>query len=295
VQLETEAAAVVEGSPEPQAEPEQEPAPLQPIQLGLGPDGWQRWVSAPKEGEAPRAERVPPRKNRFLVLRPQSKSTTGGLQEGLEERDRSLGLGPQGRVLSALHRAAHTALSPDVGVARFEVIVRRSGTVEVTLASLSGRDEEWRKVAAALASDLRARPPRIPPPREGAKFVVELTAERTLPNGTKASESESAHLDVPPPNFQSTEDAKAQLKRENPTTTQNPSKEDVAIKLDSPGLYVAGRGALGGYRVGLGVIAGGYRADPGLGPTAQGTVDPSHIGARPQRMVRTRVIEQSLF
>jgi hypothetical protein len=296
--LESEAAVVVEGSREPEAELEQEvqeAAPPQPIQLGLGPDGWQRWVSAPKEGEAPRAERAPARKNKFLVLRPQPKSTTGGLQEGLEAHDRSLGLGPQGRVLSALHRAAHAALSPDVGAARFEVTVHRSGAVEVTLASLSGRDEEWRNVAVGVANDLRAKPPRIPSPREGAKFVVELIVERTLPNGEKASEFEKPHLDVPPPNFQSSEEAKAQLKRENPTTTQNPSKEDVAIKLDAPGLYVAGRGTLGGYRAGLGVIAGRYGTDPGLGPTAQGTVDPSHIGAKPQRMVRARVIEQSLF
>jgi hypothetical protein len=39
----------------------------------------------------------------------------------------------------------------------------------------------------------------------------------------------------------------------------------------------------------------GYLADPGVGPTMQGTIDPSHLGAKPQRMVRARVIEQSLF
>jgi hypothetical protein len=198
-------------------------------------------------------------------------------------------------VLSALHQAAHAALAPDVGVARFDVTVHRSGIVEVALASSSGRGEQWKKVAARLANDLRAKPPRIPRPRAGAKFVVELTAERTLPNGAKASDFEKPHLQVSPPNFQSTEDAKAQLQRENPTTTQNPSKEDLAIKLDTPGVSVAERGTLGDYRVGLGVIAGGYRADPGVGPTAQGTVDPSHLGAKPQRIVRARVIEQSLF
>jgi hypothetical protein len=296
--LEPEAAVVVEGprEPEPEQEAARETAPPRPIQLGLGADGWQRWVSVPKAGDAPSADRTPARKNRFHVLRSQPKSTTGGLQEGLEERDRALGFGPQGRVLSALHQAAHSALAPDVGVARFEVTVHRSGIVEVALVSASGSGEQWKKVAGHIASDLRAKPPRIPPPREGAKFVLELTAEWTLPNGTKLSELEKAHLDVPPPNFQSTDDAKAQLQRENPTTTQTPSKEeDVAIKLDTPGVYVAQRGALGGFRAGLGTIAGGYRAGAGVGPTMQGTVDPSHLGAKPQRMVRAHVIAQSLF
>lgn len=299
-QLESEPAALVEApgesEPESPADATAETTPREPIQLGIGPDGWQRWVTAPKEGQAPRAEPAPRKQNRFHVLREPQKSTTGGLQEGLEEHDRTLGLGPHGRVLSALHQAAHTPAAPDVGVARFEVTVNRSGAVEVTLASATDRNEQWRKVAAHIASDLRAKPPRIPPPRERAKFVVELIAERTLPNGTKVTQLGKPRLDVPPPNFQSTEEAKAQLQEENPTADSAARKEeDVAIKLDSPGVYVAKNGTLGGFRAGLGVVPGGYRAGAGVGPTVQGTIDPSHIGAKPQRMIRARLIEQSLF
>ena len=32
-----------------------------------------------------------------------------------------------------------------------------------------------------------------------------------------------------------------------------------------------------------------------MGPVFQGGCDPAHIGAKPQRMVRTRVLEQRLF
>ena len=63
--------------------------------------------------------------------------------------------------------------------------------------------------------------------------MVELVAEQTLPNGTKTSSLEKPHLDAPPPKFQSIEDAVEQLNRENPTT-ENPTADSLALKLDSP-------------------------------------------------------------
>jgi hypothetical protein len=265
-----------------------------PIDLGIGPDGWQRWVTAPKSGEGPRAVRSPVRKNRYQVFRPPPVSTTGGLQEGLEEQDLALGLGPHGRVLSAMHKAAQSTAAPEAGVARFEVTVHRTGAVEVTLAAASARREQWKKVAAHIANDLRSAPPRIPPPREGFKFLVELVAEQTLPNGTKAGSLEKPHLDAPPPKFQSTEDAVEQLNRENPTT-ENPTADSLALKLDSPGVYLAESGTVCSYRFGVGSMAPGYRLGAAAGPVVQGACDPSHFGAKPQRMVRTRVVEQSAF
>jgi hypothetical protein len=284
---------IVEG--ELDGEPETDGAVREkPIDLGLGDDGWQRWVSPPKAGEAPTAERRTPRKNRFQLFRAKPASTTGGLQEGLEESDLALGLGPHGRVLSALHEAAQGGAAPDSGVARFEVTVHRTGTVAVTLAGASSHGEQWRKVATHIARDLRAAPPRIPPPRDGLRLVVELVAERTLPNGTKASELETPHLDVPPPKFQSTEEGIEQTKRENPTV-HNPTPDDLAVKLDTPGVYVAEKGTVCSYKFGVGSISPGYRLGAAAGPTAMGSCDPSHLGATPQRMVRTRVVEQSMF
>ena len=121
------------------------------LDLGIGPDGWQRWVTAPKAGERAPAPRAGTRSNRFQVYRAPPVSTTGGLQEGLEEHDRSLGLGPSGRVMSAMHQAAHQTVAPYVGVARFDVTVLQSGAVEVTLGGASGQVEAWRKVAKHIA------------------------------------------------------------------------------------------------------------------------------------------------
>ncbi len=268
--------------------------PSKPIDLGLGPNGWQRWVTAPGGDEARRVERTAPRKNRFQVFRAPPVSTTGGLQEGLEAHDRELGLGPSGRVLSALRAAAHATVAPEVGVARFNVTVNRTGTVDVTVAAASGEVERWKEVAVRVANDLRSAPPRIPPPREGLKLVVELIAEETLPNGTKTKSLQKPHLDAPPLRFQSSEAAREQLKRENPTT-ENPTADSIAVKTDTPGLYLAENGKVFSYRVGVGSISPGYRLGAAAGPVMQGSFEPTHFDAKAQRMVRTRIVEESMF
>jgi hypothetical protein len=285
--VEPETAAVAPESPDPAP-------PSKPIDLGLGPDAWQRWMTAPTHAEASQAPPPPARKNRYQVFRPAPVSSTGGLQEGLEASDRALGLvGPEGRVLSALQKAAHAWEAPEAGVARFEVTVHRTGAVEVTLGAATAQREQWQQVAGHLANDLRSTPPRVPPPREGFKCVVEVVAEQTLPNGTKAKSLKKPHLDAPL-KFQRAEASVEQAKRENPTIV-NPTPDDIALKLDTPGLYVAQSGKVCDYRAGAGFIAPGYGLGGAAGPVIQGACDPSHLGVKPQRVVRTRVVAQSLF
>lgn len=255
------------------------------IDLGIGSDGWQRWVGAPDEKTAVR-EPAGARANRFQLFRAPPASTTGGVQEGLEQRDRELGLGPSGRVLSALHHTAHETIAPAAGKATFEVTVLGTGAVQVTLGSASGQPDAWKRVASRIAERLRAAPPRIPPRRQGARFVVELTAEETMPNGTKISSLKGPHLDAVPPKLTVTEDEQRKLELDNPTAKNDAGETALPpIKLDLPGVYLAERGKVCSYRLGLSV----------LGPVFQGGCDPSHIGAKPQRMVHARVLEESLF
>jgi hypothetical protein len=254
-----------------------------PLDLGIGPDGWQRWVTT-KPGERTASPRSEPRRNRFDVYRAPPVSTSGGLHEGLEKRDRELGLGPSGRVMSAMHNAAHQPAAPQVGVARFDITVNRAGVVEVTLGGASGEVEGWKKVAKHIADDLRASPPPIKPPREGVRLVVELIAEETMPNGVRIKSLKKPHLEVTPPKLQSVERSLEDLEKDNPTAEGGKSTLP-PIKLDLPGVYLAERGKVCSYRLGLSA----------LGPIFQGGCDLSNLGAKPQRMVRARVIEQTLF
>jgi len=280
--VELEASEASEGTELEEGASEAEGA-SRPLDLGIGPDGWQRWVTAPKSGDGPRAQ-APPRANRFQVFRAPPVSTTGGLQEGLEERDAELGLGPQGRVMSAFHAAAHDPIAPQLGKVRFDVKVSRTGVVEVTVGSASGDVESWRKVAAHVADNLRASLPHIAPPREGVKLVIELVAEETMPNGTKVKSLHGPRIEVSPPKLETVEKKLDKLRKDNPTTKGE--KADLpAIDLELPGVYIAERGKVCSYRLGVGAF----------GPVFQGGCDLSHVGAKPQRMVRTRVLEQTMF
>lgn len=201
-------------------------------------------------------------------------------------RDRDLGLGPSGRVLSALHHTAHETIAPAAGKATFEVTVLGTGAVQVTLGSVSNQPDAWKQVASRIAERLRAAPPRIPKARKGARFVVELVAEETMPNGTKISSLKGLHLDAVPPKLTVTEDAQRQLELDNPTAANDADKSSLPpIHLELPGVYLAERGKVCSYRLGLSVF----------GPVFQGGCDPTHIGAKPQRMVHARVLEESLF
>ena len=114
--------AATDGEPDADATSEAE-ASNRPINLGIGPDGWKRWVTAAEGGErTPRAARPRARRTDFRCSR-SAREHDRRAQEGLEEHDRSLGLGPSGRVLPAFHNAAHQTVAPQRRHARFDVTV----------------------------------------------------------------------------------------------------------------------------------------------------------------------------
>jgi hypothetical protein len=268
----------------PEAEPPPTPGAVasgdKPVDLGIGPDGWQRWVT--QQQPAARAAREP----RAPLVRAPPVSSTGGLQEGLEARDRELGIGPAGRVASALYQAAHGDAAPVVGVARFNVTVLRSGAVEISLGSAN--DAAWRVVAEKAAEELRRSPPRIPPPRDGYRLTLKITAEEVMPNGTRRSELHGPKLEVDPPRLRVLKEEQKELELKNPTLgvgSPQPEIRGSPIIAELPGIYVTEHGKVCKYRLGLSV----------LGPIFQGGCDLVNVGAKLQRIVRTEVEKQSAF
>ena len=256
------------------------------IDVGLGPDAWQRWIGSTKSDTKAR-DSVAPESNRRPLFRAPRMSTTGGLQEGLEAHDRAVGLGPAGPVLSALHNAAHTPAAPELGVAVFQVTVLKTGSVEISLSAASDNLDGWRAVAARATEALRRSPPRIPGGRAGMRLSIELKAEETMPNGIKTKSLHGPRLQVAPLRLRSTEAAQADLKERNPVAGENKQlAAGTKANVDVPGVYVAGQGKVCSYRLGLTIL--------GL-PSFDGGCDPSNIGARPARMVRALVREEVLF
>lgn len=259
-----------------------DPAPDRVVDLGLGADAWRHWTRTGQTETPPKPKSRKRATARAFHAPPAS--TTGGLLEGLEAHDRQLGLGPSGPVINALYRAAHTPDAPRIGAARFEVTVLKTGSVEVTLVSASDRSAEWAKVGVLAAEAIRKTPPPISEPRSGTRMLIAVVAEEVFPNGTKRKQLDSPRIEAVAPQLRSTTDAEAKLKEQNPVSgdTGAPVTGQPVI-LDIPGIYLAGRGAICSYRIGISLT----------GPMLSGGCDPGNSKA--QRMVRTEVEEQAMF
>ncbi|MGC4090921.1 MAG: hypothetical protein QM756_24220 [Polyangiaceae bacterium] len=218
-------------------------------------------------------------------MRVPTASTTGGLLEGLEAHDRKVGLSPSGRVRSALLQAAHSEQAPQLGVAHFRVTVLQDGSVEVTLKSFSDGREGWESVAKLAAEHLRKKPPRIPEPRQGTHVDIEIKAESVYPNGGKFADMHGPRLEAAAPEFKSRKESEKEATEQNPVAGAAPIFEGMPQIKQLPGVYVAGKGKICSYRLGI----------TPLGPVLTGGCDPSNIGAKPMRMVHSRVEDETLF
>jgi len=272
-------AASLESAASPSAE-----ASAARVDLGVGEGAWRSWLRSPVVGAADQtgsssgAERPSPK----------PASSSGGLQEGLEAHDRELGLGASGPAITALFRAAHDPVAPMTGVAHFRVTVLKSGDVDVSLEDATDQLPAWRAVAKKAAQALKRAPPRILEPRSGARMQIEISAEEVFPNGVKQRELYGPRLEAKAPQFRSVTEQQARLKDLNPLAGQPGELQPLAntkANVDMPGIFVGGKNKVCGYRAGV----------TPLGPLLQGGCDLSNLGSKPQRMVHTRVREESYF
>jgi len=283
--LDTDAARAGEAAAAPIEGLDEAPATGE-VDLGIGPDAWQRWAALGREA-APRAARSAPRAGAYETPGAPQRSTTGGLQEGLEAHDRKLGLGPRGRVISAFHGAASAWEAPQLGTASFHVTVTKTGEVEISVGAHSGDTDKWRAVAAHAAAALKKAPPRISSARKGVRLVIDLVAEETYPNGVNPKDLYGPRLEAQAPQLKSTEETKKELEADNPTAGKNPNDPipQFPLKFELPGVYLSQRGKVCGYRLGVTPV----------GLALQGGCDPSNAGAKPQRIVRAKVRDEAMF
>jgi hypothetical protein len=257
-------------------------APARPIDLGLGADGWKRWLGSDGQSVTPHAEVAPA----TPVVRAPPVSSTGGLAEGLAEADRERLVGPSGPVVNALESAAHGEGAAAFGVARFAVTVLRSGGVEVRLESASEGDAEWKRVAERAARSLRANVPPIHPPSEGARFVVDLSAEMRMPDGRRVAELYGPRVEPVAPRIHTWQAGEKDMALRNPLAASGQFQTDhMRANVELPGVYLAQHGKVCSYRIGLSL----------LGPMLQGGCEPSNIGAKAQRVVHAHVTGSELF
>ena len=142
------------------------------VDIGVGPGG--RALVAP----SPTADAPP------------SRSTTGGLAEGLDQADFARGLGRGGPVLAGVEAAAHSSAAPAFGIATFTVDIRSDGTFSIALGSASSDRAAWERLRPVIQAELASRALRAPPNARGVRVTVRVEASEQFPSGARP----------PPPN-----------------------------------------------------------------------------------------------
>jgi hypothetical protein len=249
------------------------------IDLGIGEGDWSRWVRPADVIEAPPAKPEGPSGAPV--------SRTGGLAEALEAHDREVGIGPAGAVLSAARDAAHSDVAPQLGRATFAITLASTGFVEVELTGADASTDAWRAVGAAMQASLARKPPAIPASRKRVQWKLEIVAEEHWPNGAKVRDEKTGVV-VVPPKFQAVDEAKEDLARRNPLAVDPvpaPGIDRPALRLQAspPGVFVEHHGKVCNYAFGVTPF--------GLG--LLGGCDPSNIGAKPVRVVATRILSET--
>lgn len=138
----------------------------------------------------------PPATSSDQPPRPQTASSTGGLAEGLAQRDVEMGLGHGGPVLSAAEIAARSSDAPLEGGATFDVVVHPDGTVVARVLRSDGPPaSDWSSVADALARSVDPQAMRLPA-GHGRHVVVRIDAKVKLPDGREVKSLHGLRLGV---------------------------------------------------------------------------------------------------
>jgi hypothetical protein len=169
--------------PVPSAEPWSFGRPTPPA---IGVDGYWKSIALAPGSDAPRVE-APPESARA------TRSPSRILRDGLDARDRELGLGSAGPLVSAAHEAASPSMAPDVGSATLEIDCDAGGRiVAARVLSASAAPTQWNAVARELVRIASARTLHVPAGARGVRARLRIVAERSLPSGTKATPAAGA-------------------------------------------------------------------------------------------------------
>lgn len=158
------------------AQPRSQGPSLNLAQLGLGAEG-QGLFEKPGAGDGlpgPRRDRSERHAERRLEL---------SLQQQALDRDREVGLGPEGPLLAALRRETQASTVVVNGRALLRATLNREGLLELTLLQATEDAAAWTEVAQRVRQTLRKWPVHLADQARALQLDVEVVSINQLPSG----------------------------------------------------------------------------------------------------------------
>lgn len=194
------------------------------------------------------------------------RAVEAALREPARQRERDLGLGPEGPVLAALGEATSASSAPVKGRAVFRAVADGTGMiVGIEVVECDGGRPGWANAAELARRALQGKKLRMPSSATLAEMRIEIVSDWKMPSGHDPGTDVSV-LGVPV--------AKGEGKKSTKIDLLDPIPKLVTVEL-APDVKVAVP------MVNLGIIA------------VQG--DPADIGARPRRVVHTRLLDSKVL
>lgn len=184
------------------------------------------------------------------------------------ERDRSLGLGPEGPVLTALSDATSSSVAPVRGRAIFIATTNAAGEVEsLELREAEGGRPGWADARRIAALALVGKKLRVPSSAKRVQMTIEVVSAWKLPSGQDPG-TDVTLFHVPVAKGEGKDSAKVTILDPIPKLRMVDIDIAPGVKIPIPTLEVTIFGA---------------------------TTDPSNIGAKPRRIIHAHLVDSTVM
>lgn len=244
------------------------PLPAPPAAIGVTLGGPNLFVTnaareAPDLAPAPNGVPAPADRRAPHDLK---RAVEAALREPARKRERELGLGPEGPVLAALGEATSASTAPVRGRAVFLAIADGAGMiVGIDVVECDGGRDGWANAAALARAALQGKKLRMPTSASRAEMRIEITSAWKLPSGHDPGTDVSL-FGVPVANGEGKQSTKIAILDPIPKLRSVEIAPDVKVAIPTISLDVI-------------AIAG----------------DPADIGAKPRRIVHTKLLDSKVL
>lgn len=142
--------------------------PGRPPELGLGGAGRNPFL---------------PKSEAQVALAESKRSVDRAMRDPARERETSLGLGPEGPVLTALEEATSRSTAPVRGKAIFVATADESGVFQIELRDAEGSRAGWDDARTIALAALKGKKLRLPAGATRAVMRIEVKSDWKLPSG----------------------------------------------------------------------------------------------------------------
>ncbi len=144
-------------------------------------DGPNPFLAAGAVAEAPPSAHEPTEREKTADAK---RRVEAALRQPARDRERELGLGPEGPVLTALGDATSTTTTPVRGRAVFVAIANGAGeVVSIRVTECDGAQRDWAQAATIALGSLKGKKLRVPSTTTRAEMRIEVTSAWKLPSG----------------------------------------------------------------------------------------------------------------